>query len=147
MSQNRDEKPKLDSTEVALTVSEDPEHQEKIDSYVIGAADKNTEVNPDREATITLPHLVKRVDSRELIPKPFTHFNQLLFFSYISILFCPFFGAIGNMYAWKAKSQRSKGVYTSAKRRARLALYWSLGSIASGFAILIIVLATNYKEL
>lgn len=137
------------NTETVLQVTEErsDRHDKKIDSYVIDEVNKNTVDNPYKESTITLPHLIRRVDSRELTPKPFTSFNQILIISYISILFFPFFGAIANMYAWKAKLKRGKGLYALAKRQAKLAVYWSLGSFASGLAVLIIVLATNYKEL
>lgn len=149
MHQKQKESEQNGKTVTVLTVTEEQsdEHGKKIDSYAIDEVNKNTEYNPYKESTITVPHLIRRVNSRELIPKPFTSFTQLLVISYISILFFPFFGAIANMYAWKAKIERGKGLYTLAKRRARLALYWSLGSFASGLAVLTIVLATNYKEL
>ncbi|XP_060065133.1 uncharacterized protein LOC132545465 [Ylistrum balloti] len=104
-------------------------------TYNIEPAYQNTLSNPYKETTITLPHLVKKVPPRELLPRPYRTFNQVLALSYVSIVCCLFIGMFANRYAWRAKIQNGKGLYALAKKWARIAVYVSYVAFVCGILI------------
>lgn len=108
-------------------------------SFAIDPVFQNTAENPYRETTVTVPHLVRRVPSCDLVPKPWTSFRCVIIGSYISVLFCLFTGAAANKYAWRAKQQQSKGLYGLAQRDSRYAVILIYISIALGLVIAIII--------
>lgn len=125
---------------VSLLENHDEHHAPEVPSYAMEPAYQNTLENPYRETTVTVPHLIRKVPEEDLTPRPFKSFNQILIFTYISIIFCMCIGAYANKNAWKAKIHLGKGLYGLAQKRATRAVYCSYVSIVTGFLIFIIVI-------
>ncbi|XP_069134000.1 uncharacterized protein [Argopecten irradians] len=130
-----------DNEHVAISLLED--HEDKkgpaVESFTINPVDQNTAKNPYRETTVTLPHLVKKVPQRDLLPRPYRSFNQVICLTYTSAIFCLFSGLLANRWAWRAKLQNGKGLYTLAKKWARYAVYLSYASFVMGVIIIVSV--------
>lgn len=126
-----------DDKHVAISLVEDHNvnNGPVVATYAINPADQNTVKNPRKETTVTLPHLVRKVPQKDLLPRPFTSFNQVLLLSYISTIFCLFSGLLANQWAWRAKLRNGKGFYTLAERWGRRAVYASYVSIVMGTII------------
>lgn len=122
-------------------------HAPEVVSYSIEPQYQNTLQNPYRETTITVPHMVRKVPEEDLTPKPFKSFNQIIIFSYISVIFCLFIGAYANKNAWKAKIHMGKGLYGLAQKLATRAVYCSYASIVAGLIIVLICILTNLDSL
>lgn len=131
---------------VSLLENHEDNHNQnapEVTSYSIEPQYQNTLENPYRETTITVPHLVRKVPEEDLTPKPFKSFNQIIIFSYISVIFCLFIGAYANKNAWKAKIHMGKGLYGLAQKRATRAVYCSYASFVAGLIIVLICILTN----
>jgi hypothetical protein len=139
-------KSNCDQNQVIVSLLENHEehqyddHSPKIPSYCIEPAYQNTLQNPYRETTITVPHLIRKVPEEDLTPRPFKSFNQILIFTYISVIFCMCIGAYANKNAWKAKIHLGKGLYGLAQKRATRAVYCSYVSFVAGVLIFIIII-------
>lgn len=125
---------------VSLLESHEENHAPEIPSYAIEPAYQNTLQNPYRETTVTVPHLIRKVPEEDLTPRPFKSFNQILIFTYLSVIFCMCIGAYANKNAWKAKIHLGKGLYGLAQKRATRAVYMSYVSFVSGILIFIIII-------
>ncbi|XP_005101424.1 uncharacterized protein LOC101847735 [Aplysia californica] len=116
---------------------------ENLPTFSVVEHEKNTSANPRKEDTFALPHLVRRIDSAEVLPKPFKSTNQLICAAFSSIICCIVIGAFAAKYAMKAKIQRNKGTYSSAQVSAKRAFYLVIAAVVCGILIVTIVLATN----
>lgn len=154
-NENQNVSKTADQNQVALSMVENHENVKNSDNpkspdvitFSIESQYQNTSKNPYKESTATVPHLIRKVPESSLTPKPFTSFNQVIIFSYISVLFFIIIGAFAAKDAMKAKIQMGKGLYVLAKERARRAVILSYISIASGVIVVLIVVLTNLEEL
>lgn len=110
-----------------------------LQSFAIDDAYRNTAENPYRETTMTVPHLVKKVPEEDLTPRPWKTFNQILCFSYLSVVFCIGLGVYANREAWKAKLLNGKGLYGLAQQRARRAVIVSYTAIVVGILLIVFI--------
>lgn len=117
------------------------ENKTKTRSYAVDPCFQNTSENPYRETTVTVPHLIRRVPSSDLVPMGWRSINRVIIGTYISIVFCCITGALANRYAWKAKRYQSKGLYGLVQRDSRRAVILIYTSIGLGITILIIVIS------
>ncbi|KAL8599018.1 hypothetical protein ACOMHN_006827 [Nucella lapillus] len=88
-------------------------------SFAVEEHHRNTEDNPERENTNTLPVLVRRVNSEELLPSPFKTTNQMVIASYLTVICCLCFGAYAVKHAWEAKTKRNAGVLSNAAKESK----------------------------
>ncbi|XP_033741531.1 uncharacterized protein LOC117328202 [Pecten maximus] len=125
-----------DSEHVAISLLEGHETSKGpvVESWTIEPV--NTEKNPNKEATITMPHLVKKIPQKELLPRPYRTFNQVVVMTYASAICCLFVGLLANRWAWHAKLQNEKGLYGLAKKWARRAVYVSYVAVVLGVIII-----------
>lgn len=87
--------------------------QEHTAKYTIDTATVilHTDENSVHASTTTLPRLVRKVPSVELLPTGWKSTDCLLIASYISVLLCLVTGVFANKYAWRAKRNRGRGLY------------------------------------
>ena len=100
---------------------------------------QNTLDNPYRETTVSVPHMVRRVPSSEMLPRPWKHLQWILIGSYISCVLCLFSGALAFHYARKAKKHQSKGLYGLMQRDSRFAVWLIYVSFVVGILLIIII--------
>ncbi|KAK6194865.1 hypothetical protein SNE40_000403 [Patella caerulea] len=110
-----------------------------VESFSMEPHIQNTEKNRHVESNTILPYLVRRMDSEELLPRPWKSTNQIIIVSYISILFCCFIGAAANHYAWKAKKTNNESRYHETKKFANNSVKWIYSAFACG-----IIIATGF---
>ncbi|CAL1536669.1 unnamed protein product [Lymnaea stagnalis] len=113
--------------------------KEDVATFAVVEIERNDARNSTREATHTLPVLVRRVHSSEFLPRPFTRTVQLIICSYLSVLCCCFCGAFAAEKAMAAKLSRDKGIYIAAKKHARRAAMCIIAAVISGALIVIVV--------
>ena len=111
----------------------------EIASFVIDESFKNTEDNRNREATVTVPFLVRKTSSRNLVPRPWKSITQLIIVSYVSFLFCVITGAYANHYAWEAQRNRELGLLSEAKKFAYSSAYCIYISFVIGALLIVII--------
>ncbi|KAK7107609.1 uncharacterized protein [Littorina saxatilis] len=109
-----------------------------VKSFAINPHERNTAEHPDHESTFTMPVLVRRVNSEELLPSPFKSTAGMICTSYLCMLCCCCCAAFAVKRAWKAKTKRNAGVYTSAIHEAKRSCYWMKLSLAFGLVLWII---------
>lgn len=114
-------------------------HVGVINTYTIDSCFQNTSENPYRETTVTVPHLLRKVPSEDLVPTGWKTINRIIVASYLSMFCCLLTGIIANHYAWEAKTDRSRGLYTLVQRQTKAAVTLIYVSVAIG-AVLIIVI-------
>ncbi|KAL5010306.1 hypothetical protein ScPMuIL_012611 [Solemya velum] len=108
-------------------------------SFSVDPVFQNTQENPYKETTITVPS-DRRVPTSNLVPKPWKNFNQILIMTYVSIVFFIFTGAFANKYAWKAKMHHSKGLYGLAQRDIKYAVTCGYVSFTIGFLLFFVII-------
>ncbi|XP_041354462.1 uncharacterized protein LOC121372236 [Gigantopelta aegis] len=113
--------------------------KQEVDSFVIAEGFKNTEDNRHREATVTVPFLVRKTASRNLVPSPWRSITQLIVVSYVSVLFCVVTGAFANHYAWKAMRCRELGLLSESKKFAASSACCIYISFAIGAVLLVVI--------
>ncbi|XP_059170961.1 uncharacterized protein LOC131952365 [Physella acuta] len=127
-----------DQTEHHTIIRVEPSTNE-VNSFAMENHQKNTTRNPMKEATSIAPVLIRRTESNEILPKPFTKFSQLIVCSYLSMLCCCICGAMAVKRAVHAKIRRNQGVYVVAQKKARQAGGWILAAVLFGLSIGIII--------
>lgn len=137
----------LSMVEKQDNVANAPQKSGELPSYAIESQYQNTAKNPYKETTSVVPHLIRKVPENTLTPKPFTSFNQVIVFSYISVLFFIFIGAFAAKDAMKAKIYMGKGLYQLATERAKRAVILSCISYVLCPIVVLIVILTNLEEL
>ncbi|KAK6172796.1 hypothetical protein SNE40_016384 [Patella caerulea] len=120
--------------------------EEGVESYSMDPYIKNTKEDKNLESNTILPYLVRKVDSKELLPRPWTSTNQLLIASYISVLCCCFIGVFANRYAWKAKSYNNRSRYHEAKQYARKSVKWMYAAFGCALAITALTLLIYFSN-
>ncbi|CAE1249838.1 unnamed protein product [Acanthosepion pharaonis] len=108
-------------------------------SFSIEPVFQNTLDNPYRETTVSVPHMVRRVPSSEMLPRPWKHLQWILIASYISLFLCIPSGALAYHYATKAMKHHSKGLYGLMQRDSRFAVWLIYASFVMGILLIIII--------
>ncbi|XP_012942149.1 uncharacterized protein LOC106012775 [Aplysia californica] len=111
-----------------------------VATFAIEDHEKNTGSNPMKEDTFVFPHLVRRIDSAEVLPRPFKTTNQLICAAYASIICCCCFGAFAAKYAMKTKIQRNKGTYTAAIKSGKKTICYIIAAVVFCSVVLTIML-------
>ncbi|XP_013418525.1 uncharacterized protein LOC106179447 isoform X1 [Lingula anatina] len=123
-----------------IVVMEAEEEEPGPATFAIEPGFRNTPDNPCRESTITVPHLVRKVASEELVPKGWKSLNRVLIVTYISYLFCPFIACAANAWVWKAIRAREKGVYARTQEYSRMAVIAVYVAIPLGVVIYVTII-------
>ena len=90
---------------------------------------------------------------QELLPRPFKSMNQLLCWSYLSMLCCCGFAVYAVEHAWEAKQKRNDGVFTASVKEAKtaclcmkLALGVGLVAWVVGAALLVVYFTKGFNN-
>ncbi|KAK6194864.1 hypothetical protein SNE40_000402 [Patella caerulea] len=133
-----DEQPySVDMSSLIVNRATRDDEEEAVESFSIEPHIKNTKENRNLESNTVFPYLVRRVDSEELLPRPWKSTNQLIIVSYISVLFCCFFGVFANHNAWEAKEFNNRSRYHEAKGYAKHSVRWMYAAFVCGIVLAI----------
>ncbi|GAB1610884.1 uncharacterized protein LOC115215703 [Argonauta hians] len=112
---------------------------EDMRAFSIEPVFMNTSDNPYRETTVSVPHMVRRVPSAEMLPRPWKHLQWVLIATCISFVFFFPTAIVAYHYVQKTLKHQSKGLYGLMQRDGKFAVWFVYISFAAGILLWVII--------
>jgi len=100
--------------------------------------------NPYKETTDNDQAFIRRVPSSDLLPKPFTKFNQIFILSIVAAVFFIFIGFFAVRLAKRARVHHNRGLYGLAHRDSLKSVILSYLSLTLAFLLIVAILAVAH---
>lgn len=96
--------------------------------------------NPYKETTDNDQSFIRRVPSSDLLPKPFTKFNQIFILALVAAVCFIFTGFFAVRLAKRARVHHSRGLYGLAHRDSMKSVILSYLSLTLAFLLIVLII-------